>query len=77
MSNPLFMTSFLIEYNRRSGEVNVTPYDSTKEATRARIAKTRTRTNRDIEVVAVRSPSIEALRRSHSRYFMRERELIA
>lgn len=71
------MTSFLIEYNRRSGEVDVTPYDSAREAARARIAKTRTRASRDIEVVAVRSPSIEDLRRSHSRYFMRERELIA
>lgn len=69
------MTSFLIEYNRRSGEVDVTEYESSSEAARGRIAKSKTRTNRDIEVVAVKSQSYEDLRRSHSRYFMREREL--
>lgn len=71
------MTSYLIEYNRRSGEVDVTPYSSAREAARDRIAKAKARTSRDIEVVAVSSPSLEALRTSHARYFMRERELIS
>lgn len=69
------MKSYVIEYDRRSGSVEVEEFVDRMEATRARLMKTRTRASRDIEVVSVNSRSEESLRRSHSRYFMRETAL--
>lgn len=69
------MKSYVIEYDRRSGTVVVEEFLDRMEATRARLDRTRARASRDIEVVTVNSRSEESLRRSHSRYFMRETAL--
>lgn len=63
------MSSFLIEYHRRSGRLAVTEFESLFQATKKRLELDRVNTDPDLEIVAVASESEEHLRQSHSRYF--------
>ncbi|SER77667.1 hypothetical protein CCYS_05995 [Corynebacterium cystitidis DSM 20524] len=63
------MTSFLIKYHRRTGELELTPYDSFRDATLERLRLDGTNDNPDLEIVAIACESEEHLRQSHSRYF--------
>lgn len=67
------MTSYLIEYHRPTGEVSVTSYDDAQVALAERINRSRTRENRDTEIVTVRAQSMESLRKTHARYFARSK----
>lgn len=66
------LNSYLIDYHRPTGKVTCTHYSSSTEATRERIRRNRANTDPDREILVIRAQSEEALRRSHSRYFMRE-----
>ena len=63
------MPAFLIDYNRRSGDVHCREFASLVEATRERRRLDRENSDPDREIVAVASPSEESLKRTHSRYF--------
>lgn len=63
------MPAFLIDYNRRSGEVSYEKYASLVEATRERRRLDRENDDPEREIVAVASADEESLRHTHSRYF--------
>lgn len=63
------MPAFLIDYNRRSGEVSYEKYSSLVEATRERRRLDRENDDPEREIVAVASADEESLRHTHSRYF--------
>ncbi|SDR82775.1 hypothetical protein [Corynebacterium timonense] len=63
------MTSYLIKYQRRTGTVKVTAFDSFRKATSERLRLDRENDDPDTEIVAVASESERHLRKSHSRYF--------
>lgn len=63
------MSSYLIKYHRRSGNLDIFEYESLVEATLKRLELDRVNTDPDLEIVAVASESEEHLRQSHSRYF--------
>lgn len=66
------MPTFLIEYNRRSGEADVEQYENPVDAMRARFARMRARSSSDIEVVTITAKDIDEVKRTHSRYFRSE-----
>lgn len=68
------MPGFVIEYNRRTGDVSWAEYAGIREATQERRRRDRVRTDTNIEIVSIGAPDLATLRRSHSRYFMRERQ---
>ncbi|CAB0730691.1 hypothetical protein FRC0088_01582 [Corynebacterium diphtheriae] len=63
------MASYLIKYHRRSGNLDITRFDSLIEATIKRLELDKTNTDPELEIVAVASESEDHLRQSHSRYF--------
>lgn len=63
------MPGFLIDYNRRSGAINIREFSSLVEATRERRRLDRKNSNPDREIVAVASASEESLKHTHYRYF--------
>ncbi|WP_306515495.1 hypothetical protein [Corynebacterium sp.] len=63
------MAAYLIQYHRRSGELDIHEFDSLPEATLRRLELDEANDDPDLEVVAVASESEEHLRQSHSRYF--------
>lgn len=68
------MSSFVVQYNRRTGEVEITEFAEGRhrDAMRHRLALEQERTNRDVEIVSLVSDSIDDVRRTHSRYFERQ-----
>lgn len=63
------MPAYLINYDRLSGTVDCSRFDSLAEATRERLRLDRENTDPNREIVAVSSASEDLLRKSHSRYF--------
>lgn len=63
------MESFVIEYNRTTHARTVTRFESPRDAVVFRIERERL-SQPDIEVAVLLSRSIEALQRTHSRYFV-------
>ena len=63
------MPAFLIKYNRKSGAVEVSRFESFLEATSERQALALLNEDPDLEIVAIASRDEESLRVSHSRYF--------
>lgn len=70
------MPGFVIEYNRRTHEGQVTEFPSSREATERRLELEAGRNDHDIEIAAVSSKSLETLKQTHSRYFGKLDELI-
>lgn len=66
------MPGFVIEFNRTTRERVVHRFDDASEAMRYRLERERVRSNADIEIAALSASSIEALQRTHSRYFSGE-----
>ncbi|MDO5374129.1 MAG: hypothetical protein Q4F10_11805 [Corynebacterium glutamicum] len=64
------MPGYLIEYNRRTGTVNVEDFESLRAATVERLKRDRVNTDEDLELVTVASRSEDQLKKSHSRYFV-------
>lgn len=64
------MPGYLIEYNRRTGSVNVEHFESLRVATIERLKRDRVNLDEDLELVTVASRSEDQLKKSHSRYFV-------
>lgn len=73
------MTSFLMQYDRRTGELEVTEFageHAREDALAARVQAEATRANADVEVVVLAADSLEELKRTHGRYFKSIRQLV-
>ena len=66
------MSSFVVEYNRKTRDWFVTSYPGTNGRKRAmahRFELERRRPTTDWEIVSLNSDSIDTIRKTHSRYF--------
>ena len=63
------MKHFLIVFNRKTGERDITEYEDSREAIVQRLAEEQSNDNPDVEIVVIGSPSLEDLKVTHSRYF--------
>lgn len=63
------MKHFLIVFNRKTGERDITEYNDSREAIVQRLAEEQSNDNPDVEIVVIGSPSLEDLKVTHSRYF--------
>jgi len=63
------MKHFLIVFNRKTGERDITEYKDSREAIVQRLAEEQSNDNPDVEIVVIGSPSLEDLKVTHSRYF--------
>jgi hypothetical protein len=72
------MSYFLVVYDRRSGALDVTEYGEHdhERAMRDRLSRELAERGRpELEVVVLGAPSLDALKRTHSRYFSSVGEL--
>lgn len=68
------MYSFLIKFNRRSGDLEIETFEGrtgVREAIVRRLELERARDNDDLEIVAINAPSLSAVKKTHARYFNR------
>lgn len=73
------MTSFLMQYNRRTGHLDVTEFvgdTAREEAMAARVDAEDSRPSPDIEVVVLTANSLDDLKVTHGRYFFTPTELV-
>ncbi|AIY00724.1 hypothetical protein ART_1125 [Arthrobacter sp. PAMC 25486] len=66
------MPGFVIEYNRVTGDRQVTEFlglDGHRAALKFRLERERNRPSEDWEVVSLNSDSLDTVHRTHSRYF--------
>lgn len=63
------MPGYVIEFNRRTRERRVHEFDGHREAMEYRLRLEAERLDRDVEIAALISKSLETLERTHSRYF--------
>ena len=73
------MTSFLMQYDRRTGDLEVTKFageHAREDALAARVEAETSRRSPDVEVVVLTAESEDELRRTHGRYFRSASELI-
>jgi hypothetical protein len=73
------MSSFLMRYNRRTGDLQVTEFTGEQAGERALVARVeaeRTRTTTDLEVVVLTADSLEEIKQTHGRYFFTPSELL-
>lgn len=66
------MKHFLIVFDRKTGERQITEYTDARDAILQRLAEEQSNSSRDVEIVVIGSPSIEDLKVPHSRYFRAE-----
>ncbi len=66
------MPGYVIEYNRRTNERRITEFPTGGEAMEYRLKLDAERTDRNIEIAALVSSSLETLEQTHSRYFSGE-----
>ncbi|RBY78690.1 hypothetical protein DQ238_11470 [Geodermatophilus sp. TF02-6] len=73
------MTSFLVQYDRRTGAYDITEFagdEARHEALSARVKAEANRSSSDIEVVVLSADSLDELKRTHGRYFRSAPELL-
>ncbi|GFG75883.1 hypothetical protein [Mycobacterium botniense] len=58
-----------MDYNRRTHERRITEFVTTREAMEYRLKLEAERTDRDVEIAALVSKSLDTLKQTHSRYF--------
>lgn len=63
------MLSFVVEYNRRTGESKITEYEDIAAATRERFRLMNVRADENVEIATILGRSLDAIRKTHSRYF--------
>lgn len=66
------MTAFVINFNRRTGEVEVTSFAEPgghRAAILERLRREAERDDPDLEVVSLISDSLETVKQTHGRYF--------
>lgn len=66
------MKHFLIVFDRKTGERQITEYTDARDAILQRLAEEQSNSSRDVEIVVIGSPSIEDLKVTHLRYFRAE-----
>ena len=74
------MPGFVIQYNKRTGARNVTEYlgsDGHRLALRERLRLERETNNPDIEIVSLVGRSLDTIKKTHSRYFMDDHNLLS
>jgi hypothetical protein len=74
------MSSFLIRYNRRTGDVQVREFvgeEGRRRALAGRIRAERSRETPDLEIVVLSADSLDELHRTHGRYFKSASELLS
>ena len=64
------MTDFIIIYKRRSGESFIKQFSDSTQALKERLRREAAIDDPDIEIAHISAPSLESLKKSHSRYFM-------
>ncbi|MEO5303437.1 MULTISPECIES: hypothetical protein [unclassified Corynebacterium] len=64
------MTDFIITYKRRSGESFIKQFSDSTQALKERLRREAAIDDPDIEIAHISAPSLESLKKSHSRYFM-------
>ena len=64
------MTDFIITYKRRSGESFIKQFSDSTQALKERLRREAAIDDPDIEIAHISTPSLESLKKSHSRYFM-------
>lgn len=73
------MNGFVVEYNRRTREVRVTPFlgpEGHRAALKRRLQLEAERTDLEWEIASLASDSMETVRHTHSRYFEGERAAV-
>ena len=74
------MPGFVIEYNRRTAARRVTTFEGesgSRDAMLRRLELEKDRRDPDIEIVSLVSDSLEAIEKTHSRYFGKAGDLAA
>ena len=66
------MKHFLIVYNRRTGDRQMTEYTDAAQAIRARLEAESENSSPDVEIVVIGTASLDDLKVTHSRYFTTE-----
>lgn len=64
------MADFIIIYKRNSGESFIEQFSDSTQALKERLRREAAIDDPDIEIAHISSPSLESLKKSHSRYFM-------
>jgi hypothetical protein len=73
------ISGFLIVYNRRTFDRQVTEFPGAnrpREALKQRLRLERERHDHEIEIASLNSGSIETIQRAHSRYFTGKERLV-
>jgi hypothetical protein len=71
------LQNFVIEFDRRSGDRHVTEVEIPHLAMELRLQLEAAQVDKNIEIAALSSTSLETLQRTHSRYFMgKERSFV-
>jgi hypothetical protein len=66
------VTGFLITYNRQTADGSVQEFSGPggpRRALEARLARERVRVDPNVEIVSINAESLDAVKRTHSRYF--------
>lgn len=69
------LSSFIIIYNRKTGESLIEPISDSTQAINNRLRREAEIDDPDTEIAHISAPSLESLKKSHSRYFMGSVEL--
>ncbi|MDK6808447.1 hypothetical protein FNY86_09745 [Corynebacterium guaraldiae] len=64
------MAEFVITYKRRSGESFLKQFSDSTQALKERLRLEAAIDDPDIAIAHISAPSLESLKKSHSRYFM-------
>ena len=64
------MTDFIITYRRSSGESVIEQFSDSAQALKERLRREAAINDPDVEIAHISAPSLESLKKSHSRYFM-------
>lgn len=64
------MAEFVIIYKRRSGESFIKRFSDSTQALKERLRREAAIDDPDVEIAHISAPSLESLKKSHSRYFM-------
>ncbi|WP_210397802.1 hypothetical protein [Corynebacterium sp. HMSC074H12] len=69
------MAEFVIIYKRKSGESLIEQFSDLTQALKERLRREAAIDDFDIEIAHISAPSLESLKKSHSRYFMGKAKL--
>lgn len=64
------MADFIIMYRRSSGESVIKQFSDSAQALKERLRREAAIDDPNVEIAHISAPSLESLRKSHSRYFM-------